>query len=155
MYITNVCDQRFPAPWHYRSCVKVPHVPNNPWFPGVAGWSYWHLTTIQIACIHDTIDNPLQSAMMIHFPAIVNAPPPHVVHQICCSHFSPNNSRKTPTAQALGWGIGVFREFEVWPKFYLRSCAECNITLYCIALYRESILCIPYVAWGYTHVIHF
>ena len=37
--------------------------------------------------------------------------------------------------------VGVFREFEAWPKFYLRSCcAECNIVLYCNALYRESIV---------------
>ena len=56
-------------------------------------------------------------------------------------HFSPNNSRKTSIARPLGWGMGVVREFQVWPKFYLRSCcAGCNIVLYCTAIYWDSII---------------
>ena len=35
----------------------------------------------------------------------------------------------TPIARQLGRGMGGFREFEVWPKFYLRSCALCTILL--------------------------
>ena len=53
-------------------------------------------------------------------------------------HIPPNNSGKTPTACLWGWAMGVFREFEVWPKFYLRSC--CNNMLYCTAFYQESIV---------------
>ena len=54
-------------------------------------------------------------------------------------HFSPNTSWKTPIARPLGRGNGGFGEFEVWPKFYLRSCcALCIIVLYCTAIYRES-----------------
>ena len=36
-------------------------------------------------------------------------------------HFSSNNSRKTPIARPLGRYRGLFREFEVSPKFQLRS----------------------------------
>ena len=32
-------------------------------------------------------------------------------------YFSPNNSRKTPVPCPLGRDMGVFHEFEVWPKF--------------------------------------
>ena len=42
------------------------------------------------------------------------------------SHFSSNNSRKTPITRPLGWGVGVFHEFqsltEVW----------CSKLLYCV-----------------------
>ena len=56
-------------------------------------------------------------------------------------HFSPKNSWKTPMARLLGRGMGVFGEFEIWPKFYLRSCyTSCNIVLYCTAIYWESIV---------------
>ena len=56
-------------------------------------------------------------------------------------HLSPNNSQKTPIARPLGRAMGIFSELEVWPKFYLRSCcAECNIMLYYVALYRECIV---------------
>ena len=56
-------------------------------------------------------------------------------------HFSPHNSRKTLIARPLGRGMGVFREFEMWPKFYIQSCcAVCNIVLYCTVIYRESIV---------------
>ena len=56
-------------------------------------------------------------------------------------HCSPHNSRKTLIARPLGRGMGVFREFEMWPKFYLRKCcAVCNIVFYCTAIYRESIV---------------
>ena len=55
-------------------------------------------------------------------------------------HVSRNNLRKTPIAPLWGRGMGVFCEFEVWPKFYLRSCcAVCNNVLYCSAIYRKSI----------------
>ena len=37
--------------------------------------------------------------------------------------------------------MGVFRQWEVCPKFYLRICCiVCNILLYCSAIYRESIV---------------
>ena len=37
--------------------------------------------------------------------------------------------------------MGIFREFEVWPKFYLRSCcAVCDNAFNCIAIYREFIV---------------
>ena len=56
-------------------------------------------------------------------------------------HFSPKNSRKAPKARPLRRGMGVFREFGVWPKFYLRSCCTvCNSVLHCTAIYRESII---------------
>ena len=56
-------------------------------------------------------------------------------------HFSPNDSHKTPIARPLGRGMGVFREVEVWPKFYLRSCcARCIIVLYCTVIYQKSIV---------------
>ena len=38
--------------------------------------------------------------------------------------------------------VGVFREFEVWPKYSLWSyCTGCDIVLYCIAIYRYCIVC--------------
>ena len=53
------------------------------------------------------------------------------------SHFSLNNSRKTPITRPLGRGMGVFRKFKTWLKFHLRSCcAGCNVVLYCTAIYR-------------------
>ena len=64
----------------------------------------------------------------------------------CCSalpiyrgHFSPHNSRKTPIARPLGRGMGVFREFEVWPKFYLRSCCTWAISCYVVPWYIDSL----------------
>ena len=45
---------------------------------------------------------------------------------------------KTPIAHPWGPGMGVFHEFEVWPKFNLRSC--CNNMFYSTALYQESIV---------------
>ena len=42
-------------------------------------------------------------------------------------HFNPNNSQKTLLARPLGRGLGLFREFEVWPKFNIWRCsAVCN-----------------------------
>ena len=56
-------------------------------------------------------------------------------------HFSPNNSRKTPIARPLGRSMGVFRGFEIWPKFHLRSCCTgCKVVLCCSAIYRKSIV---------------
>ena len=50
-------------------------------------------------------------------------------------HFSPNNSRKTSIGRPLGLGMGVFRDFEVLPKFQLGSCCDgCNTMLYCAAI---------------------
>ena len=47
----------------------------------------------------------------------------------------PNNSRKTPIARPLGRGMGVSREFEIWPKFYTRSCCDvCIVVLYFTAI---------------------
>ena len=44
--------------------------------------------------------------------------------------FSPNNSRKTPIARPLGRDMVVFRDFLIWPKFYLGSyCAVDDITV--------------------------
>ena len=44
-------------------------------------------------------------------------------------HFAPNNSRKTSILRPLGRNMGVFCEFEVWPKFVLRSCCVwCDIS---------------------------
>ena len=40
---------------------------------------------------------------------------------ICHGYFSPNNQWKTSIARPLGQGMDVFREFEVWPKVYLRT----------------------------------
>ena len=66
-----------------------------------------------------------------------NAPP--IYHGI----FSPDNSLKTPIARPLGRGMVVFREFIVWPKFYIRIyCAVCSTVLYCTAIYRKSIICV-------------
>ena len=60
---------------------------------------------------------------------------------ISCGCFPANNSRKTSIARPLGRGMGVFREFEIWPKFYTQSCcAGCNIVLYCTVIYRQSIV---------------
>ena len=54
-------------------------------------------------------------------------------------NISPNNSRKTPIACPLGRGMGVFWEFEVQSKFYIRSSyTGYNIVLYYTAIYRES-----------------
>ena len=50
-------------------------------------------------------------------------------------HLSPHNSQKTPIARWLERGIGVFREFEISPKFYLRNCVAYNIGLFCSAIY--------------------
>ena len=50
---------------------------------------------------------------------------------------------KTPIARPWGRGMGVFREFEVWLKFCLRSCcAVCNNELYGTAIYLEAIVSI-------------
>ena len=58
-------------------------------------------------------------------------------------HPPPNNSRKTAIAHPQGRDMGVFHEFEVWPKFYLRNnCIVCNIVLYCTVMYRKSIVLI-------------
>ena len=62
-------------------------------------------------------------------------------------HFSRNHSRKTPIARPSGRGMGVLRELEVGTKFYIRSCAVCNIVSYCTAIYRESIILHSYVIW--------
>ena len=52
-----------------------------------------------------------------------------------------NNSRKTPMAHPLGRGMDGFREFEMWPQFYLQiCCALLNIVLYFTAIYRDSIV---------------
>ena len=64
----------------------------------------------------------------------------YIALSISRGHFSPNKSRKIPIARPWGRGMGVFREFEVWPKFYHRNCAVCNDVSYCTAMYRESIL---------------
>ena len=56
-------------------------------------------------------------------------------------HFYFNNSRKTAIARPSGRGMAVFRKFEIWSKFCLRSCCSvCNIVLYCTAIYRGSIV---------------
>ena len=49
--------------------------------------------------------------------------------------FSPHNSPKTPIAHPLGRCMGVFREFEVWPKYmyYLWGC--CAVVLFAISCY--------------------
>ena len=53
-------------------------------------------------------------------------------------HFSLNNLRKTPIPHPWRRAMGAFREFEVWPEFYLRSyCAVCNNVLFTV-IYRES-----------------
>ena len=50
---------------------------------------------------------------------------------------------KTPIACPWGRGMGVFCEFEVWPKFCLWSCcAVCNNELYGTAIYLEAIVSI-------------
>ena len=54
---------------------------------------------------------------------------------ISCSHFSPNDSWKTPIVRPLGQVMGVFCEFEVWLKFYL-CCVWCNILSWCTMIYR-------------------
>ena len=43
-----------------------------------------------------------------------------------------------------GWVMAAFRDFEVWSKFYFRSCALCNSVLYCTGIYWESIV---YLNW--------
>ena len=43
----------------------------------------------------------------------------------------------TISKRSLGRDMGVFRDLEVWPKFYLRIYGiVCNILLYCTAIYR-------------------
>ena len=60
---------------------------------------------------------------------------------ISCTHFSPSNSWKTPMTHPLGRDMGVFCEFNVWPKFRIRRCCTvCNIMLYCTVIYQESIV---------------
>ena len=60
---------------------------------------------------------------------------------ISCGHFSPNNPRKPHKARPWGRCMCVFREFEMSPKFYLRSyCIGCNNVLYCTAIYQETIV---------------
>ena len=42
------------------------------------------------------------------------------------------------------------REFEVWPKFYLRNCfAEYNNVLYCTSIYRDSIVLLYFCVSGH------
>ena len=76
---------------------------------------------------------------------------------ISLGHFSPNNSRKTPIARPLGRGMGVLREFKVWPKLYHRSCcAVCNFffifyrdisRVFCIAiLFKKNMY--TFVKWN-------
>ena len=56
---------------------------------------------------------------------LYSAPP------ISRSHFSFNSSRKTVIVLPLGQDIGVFRELEVWSKFYPRSfCLQYRVILY-------------------------
>ena len=57
------------------------------------------------------------------------------------AHFSPNKSWNTPIDRPQRRGVGVFCEFEEWPKFYLRGCcALCENVLHCTAIYWESIV---------------
>ena len=66
--------------------------------------------------------------------------------------FSPINSRKTPVPRPLGRGMFVFREFLLWPKFYLRiHCAVSSIVLYCITIYRESIVLTTWTKYYWNH----
>ena len=54
-------------------------------------------------------------------------------------YYCPNNSRKAPIARPLGWGMVVFRECLVQPKFYPRiNCVACSILLY-LPRYIESL----------------
>ena len=52
------------------------------------------------------------------------------VHRI--SHEN-TNSQKLISGRAMG----LSRELEIWPKFYIGGCAGCNIVLYHTAIYRE------------------
>ena len=54
-------------------------------------------------------------------------------------HFSPNNSRKTSIGRPLGLGMGVFRDFEVLPKFQLEVVVMGVIPCYIVPRYNESI----------------
>ena len=55
-------------------------------------------------------------------------------------------------AHSSGRSMVVFREFPVWPKFYLQiCCALCSIVLYCTAIYRDSVEW-P-IAFGITNTI--
>ena len=48
---------------------------------------------------------------------------------------------KGTIARPWGRDMGVFREFEVWPKFYPRNCcAVCNNILWYTVIYREFII---------------
>ena len=47
-------------------------------------------------------------------------------------------SGKRPIARTLWRDMGVFHEFEVWPKFCLRNyCIVCNIVSYFTVIYRK------------------
>ena len=60
-------------------------------------------------------------------------------------HLSPNNSRKTVTPCPWERGIGAFHEFEMWPKFYLRSCCAVDKNMLHCTMYRQSIIVITKV----------
>ena len=58
--------------------------------------------------------------------------------------------KKTPIVRPLGWGMVVFQEFLIWPKFYLQIyCAFCNIVLYYTTIYQESKFYYP-IEWNQT-----
>ena len=67
---------------------------------------------------------------------------------ISCCHSSPKSSPNTPRAHPWGPAMGVFGEFELWPKFYLRNCCVvCNEMLYCTAICRHAIVLWLLTSW--------
>ena len=63
------------------------------------------------------------------------------VSRYVCIYDCRYSITKDTITRPLGRGTGVFREFEMWPKFYLWSrCAGRNTVLYCTANYRKSIV---------------
>ena len=63
---------------------------------------------------NNTKRGPVSLAVITGFTDTVRSRYPAVT-------FFPNNSWKTPIARPLGRGMGVFCEFEVGPKLYIRS----------------------------------
>ena len=83
----------------------------------------------------------------------------HTVHIIYIPisrvNFPSNESRKTPPVVPWGRRMGVWREFEMWPKFYLRGCCDvCNNVLYSTAIYRESIVFVSSIHNVLHHPLH-
>ena len=114
-----------------RACKHFKRSSNNIWSGALLERRNWHQRRIDDINQHHlnwlTLAVPRMMGWAIYSALAISR-----------GHFYSNNLRKTAIARPLGRGMAIFREFEIWSKFFLRSCCTaCNIVLYCAAIYRE------------------